>query len=89
MPSGALPRWGSEALLGPLVLMFLKPASGNSLGLGFGHVYLKAAVILCQPEAPERKVTLELDAFPSPFRQSLLQTLHPLLTCTVLCVYCI
>lgn len=30
-------------------LVFLKPASGNSLGLGFSHVYLKADVILCQP----------------------------------------
>ena len=37
------------------------------------------------PGAPERKVTPELDAFPRAFRQSLLQTLHLLLT-RVLCV---
>lgn len=40
---------------GVLMLMFLKSVSGNSLGLGFSHVYLEAEVILCQPRGTREK----------------------------------
>lgn len=47
--------WVSGASLGYLVLMFLKSVSGNSLGLGFSHVYLEADVILCQSRGHQRE----------------------------------
>lgn len=42
-------------LLRVLVLTFLKSVSGNSLELGFSHVYLEADVILCQPQGTGEK----------------------------------
>lgn len=48
----ALGVWSTQRYLR---LMILKPASGNSLGLGFSHVYLKTDVILCQPRGTREK----------------------------------
>lgn len=53
----ALGGWSTSEVLRR---MFLKSVSGNSLGLGFSHVYMEAGVILCQPQGAEIKVTLEL-----------------------------
>lgn len=55
---------GGWSTSGVLMLMFPKSVSGNSLELGFSHVYLEADVIVCQPRIQERKVTRKLDVFP-------------------------
>lgn len=44
------PALGGWSTSGVLMLMFPKSVSGNSLELGFSHVYLQADVILCQPQ---------------------------------------
>ena len=74
---GELHAWCGWSPSEVLMWMFLKSVSGNSLGLGFSHVYTEAGVILCQPQSTEIKVTLELQTSLPSFRQPLLQTLHP------------
>lgn len=49
---------GIGAPVAALCQDFFKSVSGHSLGLELRRVYLDAAVILCQPRAPEKRVTL-------------------------------